>query len=200
MRHPLPHHGDRLGVVVDEHGLASERRCDRAGRAAAGEEVEHDTALRTRRAHDAPQDADRLLRRVAEFLLPGRADDGVPPGVGRQLAARGLLRTDETGREVGDAIDLGEIEVIERVEILRDLRLGVYDVVVGINLLREGLDLPEVSLVAILDADKEGFLRSRDSLIQQIGRAARHVEGHGSGATRAAAGAAERGGDARRGA
>jgi excinuclease ABC subunit B len=71
-----------------------------------------------------------------------------------------------------------EIEVLERVEILRDLRLGVYDVVVGINLLREGLDLPEVSLVAILDADKEGFLRSRDSLIQQIGRAARHVDGH----------------------
>lgn len=71
-----------------------------------------------------------------------------------------------------------EIEVLERVEILRDLRLGIYDVVVGINLLREGLDLPEVSLVAILDADKEGFLRSRDSLIQQIGRAARHVEGH----------------------
>jgi excinuclease ABC subunit B len=71
-----------------------------------------------------------------------------------------------------------EIEVLERVEILRDLRLGVYDVVVGINLLREGLDLPEVSLVAILDADKEGFLRSRDSLVQQIGRAARHVEGH----------------------
>jgi excinuclease ABC subunit B len=63
------------------------------------------------------------------------------------------------------------------VEILRDLRLGVYDVVVGINLLREGLDLPEVSLVAILDADKEGFLRSRDSLIQTMGRAARHVEG-----------------------
>ncbi len=70
-----------------------------------------------------------------------------------------------------------EIDTIERVEILRDLRLGVYDVVVGINLLREGLDLPEVSLVAILDADKEGFLRSGNSLIQIIGRAARHVEG-----------------------
>jgi excinuclease ABC subunit B len=70
-----------------------------------------------------------------------------------------------------------EIDTIERVEILRDLRLGVYDVVVGINLLREGLDLPEVSLVAILDADKEGFLRSEGSLIQMIGRAARHVEG-----------------------
>ena len=71
-----------------------------------------------------------------------------------------------------------DLETLKRSEILRDLRLGVYDVVVGINLLREGLDLPEVSLVAILDADKEGFLRSESSLIQTIGRAARHAEGH----------------------
>ena len=71
-----------------------------------------------------------------------------------------------------------EIDTLERSEILRDLRLGVYDVVVGINLLREGLDLPEVSLVAILDADKEGYLRSGSSLIQTIGRAARHSNGH----------------------
>jgi excinuclease ABC subunit B len=70
-----------------------------------------------------------------------------------------------------------EIETLERVSILRDLRLGTYDVVVGINLLREGLDLPEVSLVAVLDADKEGFLRSDTALIQTIGRAARHVHG-----------------------
>ncbi len=70
-----------------------------------------------------------------------------------------------------------EVDTLERVEILRDLRMGVYDVLVGINLLREGLDLPEVSLVAILDADKEGFLRSRSSLIQTVGRAARHIEG-----------------------
>jgi excinuclease ABC subunit B len=70
-----------------------------------------------------------------------------------------------------------EIDTLERVGILRDLRLGVFDVVVGINLLREGLDLPEVSLVAILDADKEGFLRSEVALVQTIGRAARHVEG-----------------------
>jgi excinuclease ABC subunit B len=70
-----------------------------------------------------------------------------------------------------------EIHTIERTEILRDLRMGVFDVVVGINLLREGLDLPEVSLVAILDADKEGFLRSETALVQTIGRAARHVEG-----------------------
>ncbi len=70
-----------------------------------------------------------------------------------------------------------EVDTFERVEILRDLRLGIHDVVVGINLLREGLDLPEVSLVAILDADKEGFLRSEGALIQTIGRAARHVDG-----------------------
>ena len=70
-----------------------------------------------------------------------------------------------------------DIETIERMEIIRDLRLGVFDVLVGINLLREGLDIPEVSVVAILDADKEGFLRSETSLVQTVGRAARNAEG-----------------------
>src|SRR5262249_55692156 len=70
-----------------------------------------------------------------------------------------------------------EIETLERVKILRDLRKGEFDVLIGINLLREGLDLPEVSLVAVLDADKEGFLRSTGSLIQTIGRCARHLNG-----------------------
>ena len=70
-----------------------------------------------------------------------------------------------------------EVATLDRIKILRDLRRGEFDVLIGINLLREGLDLPEVSLVAILDADKEGFLRSRGSLIQTMGRAARHVEG-----------------------
>ena len=70
-----------------------------------------------------------------------------------------------------------DVDTVERVEIIRDLRAGVFDVLVGINLLREGLDLPEVSLVAILDADKEGFLRSERSLIQTIGRAARNLNG-----------------------
>ncbi len=70
-----------------------------------------------------------------------------------------------------------DVDTLDRTDILRDLRLGVYDVVVGINLLREGLDLPEVSLVAILDADKEGFLRSEQALIQTVGRAARHIDG-----------------------
>lgn len=83
-------------------------------------------------------------------------------------------------REMGVKVHYlhSEIDTLERSEILRDLRLGVYDVVVGINLLREGLDLPEVSLVAILDADKEGYLRSSTALTQTVGRAARHVEGY----------------------
>jgi excinuclease ABC subunit B len=82
-------------------------------------------------------------------------------------------------RELGLKVEYlhSEVQTLERVRILRDLRRGVYDVLVGVNLLREGLDLPEVSLVAILDADKEGYLRSESSLIQTIGRAARHVEG-----------------------
>ena len=70
-----------------------------------------------------------------------------------------------------------DIDTVERVEIIRDLRLGAFDVLVGINLLREGLDIPEVSLVAILDADKEGFLRSETTMIQTIGRAARNIRG-----------------------
>ena len=82
-----------------------------------------------------------------------------------------------TERDIKSKYLHSEIDTIERVDILRDLRKGVYDVVVGINLLREGLDLPEVSLIAILDADKEGFLRSKTSLIQTIGRAARHQNG-----------------------
>ena len=92
-----------------------------------------------------------------------------------------------------------EIDTLERIQIIRDLRLGEYDVLVGVNLLREGLDLPEVSLVAILDADKEGFLRGETSLIQTIGRAARNVDGtvlmyadHETAAMRAAIGETER--------
>ena len=109
----------------------------------------------------------------------------------RQRTAKGdrILVTTLTKRMAEDLteylVDLGikvqylhsEVNTLDRTEILRDLRLGVYDVIVGINLLREGLDLPEVSLVAILDADKEGFLRSETSLIQTIGRAARNIEG-----------------------
>jgi excinuclease ABC subunit B len=117
----------------------------------------------------------------------GQVDDLI--GEIRQRVERGerILVTTLTKRMAEDLSDylmeLGikvhylhsEVETLERVGILRDLRLGVFDVIVGINLLREGLDLPEVSLIAILDADKEGFLRSATALIQTIGRAGFHV-------------------------
>jgi excinuclease ABC subunit B len=121
--------------------------------------------------------------------VEGQIDDLVAEIQRRVASGERALVTTLTKRMAEDLADYllelqvkvhylhSEIETIERVEILRDLRLGVYDVVVGINLLREGLDLPEVSLVAILDADKEGFLRSETALIQTIGRAARHVRG-----------------------
>lgn len=121
--------------------------------------------------------------------VQGQVDDLV--GQINERVARGerVLVTTLTKRMAEDLADYlkeldikvhylhSEVQTMERVEILRDLRLGAYDVVVGINLLREGLDLPEVSLVAILDADKEGFLRSDTALIQTTGRAARHVNG-----------------------
>lgn len=83
-------------------------------------------------------------------------------------------------REVGIRVKYlhSDIDTLERTEIIRDMRMDVFDVLVGINLLREGLDIPEITLIAILDADKEGFLRSETSLIQTIGRAARNAEGH----------------------
>jgi excinuclease ABC subunit B len=121
--------------------------------------------------------------------VQGQVDDLVGEIYQRTENGQRVLVTTLTKRMAEDLADylmeLGikvhylhsEIDTLERVGILRDLRLGVFDVVVGINLLREGLDLPEVSLVAILDADKTGFLRSDTALIQTIGRAARHVQG-----------------------
>ena len=119
----------------------------------------------------------------------GQVDDLLGEIVDRAAKNQRVLVTTLTKRMAEDLTDYlaendvrvrylhSEIHSIERIEIIQDLRLGEYDVLVGVNLLREGLDLPEVSLVAILDADKEGFLRAERSLIQTIGRAARHVEG-----------------------
>jgi excinuclease ABC subunit B len=119
----------------------------------------------------------------------GQIDDLMEEIRGRVEAERRILVTTLTKKMAEDLTDYllesgirvrylhSDIDTVERIEIIRDLRLGEFDVLVGINLLREGLDLPEVSLVAILDADKEGYLRSQTSLIQTIGRAARNVEG-----------------------
>jgi excinuclease ABC subunit B len=154
-------------------------------------------------ATPGPYEMERASQRVEQIIRPtglvdpevevrpveGQVDDLVAEIQRRVAVGERALVTTLTKRMAEDLSDYllelavkvhylhSEIETIERVEILRDLRLGVYDVVVGINLLREGLDLPEVSLVAILDADKEGFLRSATALIQTIGRAARHLHG-----------------------
>jgi excinuclease ABC subunit B len=119
----------------------------------------------------------------------GQVDDLIAEIRERETRRERVLVTTLTKRMAEDLTDYlqqvgirvrymhADIDTIERIEILRDLRLGRFDVLVGINLLREGLDLPEVSLVAILDADKEGFLRNERALIQTVGRAARNVEG-----------------------
>jgi len=119
----------------------------------------------------------------------GQIDDLLEMIAGRVAAEQRVLVTTLTKKMAEDLTDYlleqgvrvrylhSDIDTVQRIEILRDLRLGEFDVLVGINLLREGLDLPEVSLVAILDADKEGFLRSETSLVQTIGRAARNVDG-----------------------
>ncbi len=142
--------------------------------------------------------AGRRAARASDGI--GRSDARRPPGAdaGRRPALRDHVRAEKhervlvttlTKRMAEDLTDYlaehgvrvrylhSDIDTVERVEIIRDLRLGEFDVLVGINLLREGLDIPEVSLVAILDADKEGFLRAERSLIQTIGRAARHING-----------------------
>jgi excinuclease ABC subunit B len=131
-----------------------------------------------------------LIDPVVEIRSPkGQIDDLVDEIKNRTARGERVLVTTLTKRMAEDLteylVDMdvkvhylhSDVHTLDRLEIIRDLRLGVYDVIVGINLLREGLDLPEVSLVAILDADKEGFLRSETSLIQTIGRAARHVDG-----------------------
>ena len=117
---------------------------------------------------------DDLLARIKERV--GRAERVLVTTLTKRMAEELADYLSEMG--IRNTYLHSDIETLDRIEILRDLRLGVYDVIVGINLLREGLDLPEVSLVAILDADKEGYLRSETSMIQTIGRAARHSGGH----------------------
>jgi excinuclease ABC subunit B len=144
----------------------------------------------------SPEPAQQIIRptglldpRIIVHPVDNQVDDLIAEIRERTAKKQRVLVTTLTKRMAEDLsahlVELGiktayihsEVDTLERGDILRDLRMGVYDVLVGINLLREGLDLPEVSLVAILDADKEGFLRSEQSLIQTIGRAARHVDG-----------------------
>ena len=135
---------------------------------------------------------DDVINEIQQRIKPAGKTPGVngkTPGVEEAGTGSRALVTTLTKRMAEELstylVEMGikaaylhsDIDTFERLEILRNLRLGTYDVLVGINLLREGLDLPEVSLVAVMDADKEGFLRSSTSLVQVMGRAARHAEG-----------------------
>ena len=187
----LVEHGFRLPSAVDNRPLQFDEFERRMGytvytSATPGPyELEH-----------AGQVVDQIIRptglvdpKIEIRPIEGQVDDLIGEIYARVEKGQRVLVTTLTKRMAEDLSDYlmemgvkvhylhSEIDTLERVGILRDLRLGVFDVVVGINLLREGLDLPEVSLVAILDADKAGFLRSDTALIQTIGRAARHVEG-----------------------
>jgi excinuclease ABC subunit B len=187
----LVEHGFRLHSAIDNRPLTFEEWYQHTPQALllsatpAAWEIEHSTQV-----------VEQIIRPTglvdpAVLVRPtkGQIDDLMEEVRTRAEADQRVLVTTLTKKMAEDLTDylleLGlrarylhsEIDTLERVQILRELRLGEYDVLVGVNLLREGLDLPEVSLVAILDADKEGFLRSETSLVQTIGRAARNVEG-----------------------
>ena len=190
-KHTLVDFGFRLPSALDNRPLNFDEFNERINQvictsATPGPyEMEHSSQI----VHQVIRPTGILDPEVEVRTAKGQVDDLL--GEINQRTARGerVLVTTLTKRMAEDLSDYllemgvkvhylhSEVHTIERTEILRDLRMGVFDVVVGINLLREGLDLPEVSLVAILDADKEGFLRSETSLTQTIGRAARHVEG-----------------------
>jgi excinuclease ABC subunit B len=187
----LVEYGFRLPSAIDNRPLAFDEF-----KARTGQVLYTSATPRPYELEAASQVVEQIIRptglvdpAVEVRPVEGQIDDLVSEIKQRTEVGQRTLVTTLTKRMAEDLADylmeLGtkvhylhsEVDTLDRVGILRDLRLGVFDVVVGINLLREGLDLPEVSLVAILDADKEGFLRSTTSLIQTTGRAARHVEG-----------------------
>ena len=190
-KNTLVDHGFRLPSAVDNRPLRFEEVMERVGQVVFLSATPSDYELKV-----SDQVVEQIVRptglvdpEVQVRPTKGQIDDLMKLIEGRVEQEQRVLVTTLTKKMAEDLteylLELGvqvrylhsEVDTIERIEILRDLRLGEFDVLVGINLLREGLDLPEVSLVAILDADKEGFLRSETSLIQTIGRAARNVDG-----------------------
>ena len=190
-RTTLIEHGFRLPSAADNRPLRFEEVMDRVGQivflsATPGPfELQNSSAV----VEQVVRPTGLIDPEIIVKPTKGQIDDLIEQINGRVVKGDRILVTTLTKKMAEDLTDylleLGvkvrylhsEVDTIERIEILRDLRLGEFDVLVGINLLREGLDLPEVSLVAILDADKEGFLRSETSLMQTIGRAARNVDG-----------------------
>lgn len=164
---------ERIGVVV--YTTATPGPYERENSQAVVEQIIRPTGILDPQIDVRPimNQVDDLLQEIAARITKGQR--AIVTTLTQRMAEEMAGYLNETGIKAHYLH--AEIDTLERVEILRDLRMGVYDVVVGINLLREGLDLPEVSLVAIMDADKEGFLRSDSALIQTIGRAARHIEG-----------------------
>ena len=190
-KNTLVDHGFRLPSAVDNRPLRFEEVMERVGQVVFLSATPSDYEINV-----SDQVVEQIVRptglvdpEVQVRPTKGQIDDLMKLIEDRTEASQRVLVTTLTKKMAEDLteylLELGvrvrylhsEVDTIERIEILRDLRLGEFDVLVGINLLREGLDLPEVSLVAILDADKEGFLRSETSLIQTIGRAARNVDG-----------------------
>lgn len=187
----LVEHGFRLPSALDNRPLKFEEFDKHVNNAIYVSATPGDYEL-----EHSPEPAQQVIRptglldpQIEVRPTEGQVDDVIAEIRDRTEKGQRVLITTLTKRMAEDLsqhlIDLGiktayihsEVDTLERGDILRDLRIGVYDVLVGINLLREGLDLPEVSLVAIIDADKEGFLRSESALVQTIGRAARHEEG-----------------------
>jgi excinuclease ABC subunit B len=190
-KHNLVEHGFRLPSAADNRPLRFEEFVERINQcvflSATPSQYEIDHSSRV--VEQIVRPTGLVDPKVTVKPTKGQIDDLLVQINTQVTAGRRVLVTTLTKKMAEDLteylLELGvrvrylhsEIDTIERIEILRDLRLGAFDVLVGINLLREGLDLPEVALVAILDADKEGFLRSETSLIQMIGRAARNVDG-----------------------
>jgi excinuclease ABC subunit B len=193
----LVDHGFRLPSAMDNRPLKWEEFLDRIGQTIYLSATPGDYELsRVTGSDGVPQVVEQIIRPTGlidpEVIIKptkGQIDDLIGEINSRVERSERVLVTTLTKKMSEDLTDYllengvrtrylhSEVDTLKRIELLRDLRLGEYDVLVGINLLREGLDLPEVSLVAILDADKEGFLRSDKSLIQTIGRAARNVSG-----------------------
>ena len=188
----LVDHGFRLPSALDNRPLGFEEFNERINQviyvSATPKPYEYEHSRQT--AEQLVRPTGLLEPTVEVKPIKGQVDDLVQQVKDRVARGERCLVTTLTKRMAEELSDYlkemeikthhlhSEVDTLERVEILRDLRLGVYDVVVGVNLLREGLDLPEVSLVAILDADKEGYLRSEEALIQTMGRAARHLNAH----------------------
>ena len=187
----LIEHGFRLPSAADNRPLRFEEVMDRIGQTIflSATPGNYEMEVSTNIVEQIVRPTGLIDPEVIVKPTKGQIDDLIDQINGRVARGDRVLVTTLTKKMAEDLTDylleLGlkvrylhsEVDTVQRIEILRDLRLGEFDVLVGINLLREGLDLPEVSLVAILDADKEGFLRSETSLIQTIGRAARNVDG-----------------------